>query len=61
MALARGRRKKSNDELRELSNYNNMNEGQVLMAYLMSLFGGIFGNYNLNTTLRRVTLIQQRV
>ena len=59
--MARGRRRKTNDELRELSDYNNMSEGKILIAYLFSLFGGIVSNYNLNTTLRRVTLIQQRV
>jgi hypothetical protein len=38
-----------------------MHEGQILLAYLLSYFSGIISNYNINTTLRRMTLIQQRV
>lgn len=38
-----------------------MNEAQLLWAYILSFFAKIVSNYNINTTLRRVTLIQQRV
>ena len=38
-----------------------MSEAQLLLAYFMSFFGMLFSDYNINTTLRRVTLIQQRV
>ena len=33
----------------------------MLLAYVLSFFATIVSNYNFNTTLRRVTLIQQRV
>lgn len=38
-----------------------MNELQLFFAYVLSFFAKIVSNYNINTTLRRVTLIQQRV
>jgi hypothetical protein len=61
MAVARGRKRKTKEELLSLSDYNDMNEAQLLFAYVLSFFAKVVSNYNVNTTLRRVTLIQQRV
>lgn len=44
-----------------MSDYNDINEAQLLLAYIISFFAIIISDYNINTTLRRVTLIQQRV
>lgn len=59
-AAARGR-KKNRDELTALSDANKMSEGEVLWAYICSVPATLVNNYNLNSTLRRVTLIQGRV
>lgn len=38
-----------------------MSEGEILLAYILSYIGVAIGNFNINDTLRRVTLIQRKV
>lgn len=38
-----------------------MSEAEVLLAYVLSYVAVLLGNYNINNTLRRVTLIQRKV
>lgn len=61
LAIARGRKRKTKDEINSLSDSNKMDEAQIFGAYLLSFVGAVAGNYNINTTLRRVTLIQRKV
>lgn len=58
---AKARKRKSRSELLTLSDANKMSEGEVLWAYISSFAGALVGNFNLNTSLRRVTLILRRV
>jgi hypothetical protein len=57
----RGKVRKTKEQAKELSSINNLTEGHVLRAYLLSFIGGVWQNYNFDPILRRVTLIQQRV
>jgi hypothetical protein len=40
---------------------NNYGDSSLFGAYFLSYFGFFSGNYNFNATLRRVTIIQQKV
>lgn len=57
----RGKVRKTQEQVRELSHINNLSELNILRAYLLSFIGGVWQNYNFDPVLRRVTLIQQRV
>ena len=53
-------KKKKTDKyvFREINNYG---EGKILMAYFLSGLGRLLNDYNFNDTLRRITLIQNKV
>jgi hypothetical protein len=58
---ARGRNHKSREEIGFLSDLNNLHEGRLLLAYLLSFPAALLSDYNFEHNLRRVTLLQQRV
>jgi hypothetical protein len=58
---ARGRSRKSKEEISTMKGINDMSEGQLLLAYVLSYPAMVMSDYNIHNTLRRVTLLQQRV
>lgn len=60
-ARARGKAKKTREQIKELSQANHLNEAELLLAYLLSFPAALVRDYNLTHTLRRVSLLMQFV
>jgi len=53
--------KKRKADKQTFDEINNYGEGKILMAYFLSGLGRLINNYEFNDTLRRITLIQNKI